>query len=353
MKISWLAFALALAATPALAQNAAPLPGDAYWPGQAGQASTGQAPTGAATTSAAGAANSVPGDAYWSGQGGSAGNVSSAEAAYGGASRTAIPNSMDGVMADQVFEAVKNPENDIPWTRATVIQEAAAAYGAQAGMAARAQQLNQATIGRSGSYDRVFNFAAVMLEPGFLPPVISEGRDAYNQPSDDEVRAADRIYKIEFPARLVNTPPRWQQYLSVPVSAPLSPDRTALPKSSAEKALWNQWAAKGWSQGVAQADLAFESNLARLKRDFEGMLRYKMLYQQHVVSKPILSRSRLGVTGGGDEMAINDRVYRITSRASLNADPSTWSQPMPSTHNTDAVGRPAQGDNDATDKPRP
>lgn len=336
------ALALAVAALisqPVLAQQAAqpapaPVPGDAYWPGQAGQ--TPSAPAAGQPT-----ADPVPGDAYWSG---STGNVSTAEAAYGGASRTAIPTSIDGVMSDQVFQAVQNPENQIPWTRATVIQEAAAAYGAQAGMAARARELNQAANGRSGSYDRVFNFAAVMLEPGFLPPVISEGRDAYNQPSDNEVRAADRIYKIEFPARLVNTPPRWQQYLMVPVSAPLAPDRTALPKTKAEKALWDQWAAKGWAQGASQADMAFEGNLARLKRDFEGMLRYKMLYQQNVVSKPILSRSTLGVTGGGDEMAINDRIYRITGRASLNANPSTWSQPMPSTHQTDQVQtKPVKG----------
>lgn len=328
---SWLALALSVCiSSTAMAQTA--LPGDSYWPGQSTQSTPASS-----NALAVPQGSTLPGDSYWPGQQGNTGSVSSAEAAYGGATRTAIPSSVNGVMADQVFNATKNADTSIPWVRATVIQEAAAAYGAQAGMAARAQQLNEAAQGRSGSYDRVFNFAAVMLEPGFLPPVISEGRDAYNQPNDNEVRASDRIYKIEFAARLVNTPPRWQQYLTVPVSAPLAPDRTALPKNSAEKALWNEWAQKGWTQGASQADQAFESNLARLRRDFEGMLRYKMLYQQGVVSKPILSRSNLGVTGGGDEMAINDRIYRITNKAQLNPDSAKWSQPMPSTHQTDPV----------------
>lgn len=308
--LSLLAAALALAAAPSLhAQEA--VPGDAYWPGsQSGQ----PLPTTSET---------VPGDEYWS------------SGASAGPSRAPIPKNMSGVMADEVFRAVNNPINSIPWARAHAIQEAAAAYGAQAGMASRGNDLNRAVAGRSRDYDRAFNFAVVMLEPGFLPPVISEGRHAYNQPNANEVRAADRIYKIEFPARLVNTPPRWQEYLSVPVSSPLMPDKTALPRTAEEKQLWNEWAAKGWAQGVSQADRSFQEALARLNRDYQGMLRYKMLYQQGVVTKPIMAKSHLGTTGGGDEMAINDRIYRITNPAALDPDQRRWSQPMPQTHHVD------------------
>jgi defect-in-organelle-trafficking protein DotC len=315
----WLSAALLACCAPAMAQSSqgTAVPGDAYWSGGSQNAP-------ALATPSAGA--SVPGDAYWSGSG-----------QPGAAGRGVIPTSVQGVMADEVFRATQSPANSIPWARATAIQEAAAAYGAQAGMAARASAINNAATSRSNEYNRAFNFASVMLEPGFLPPVISEGRDAYNQPNDNEVRAADRIYKIEFAARLVNTPPRWQEYLGVPVSAPMLPDRTALPKTAPEKELWNDWASKGWSQGAAQADLAFESNLSRLRRDFEGMLRYKMLYQQGVVTKPILSRSNMGVTGGGDEMAINDRIYRITNKAQLNPNAARWSQPMPATYTTDST----------------
>lgn len=268
--------------------------------------------------------NNIPGDAYW-GNTGVDGMQPQAEP----------PRSIDEVMSSQVLSRKAKGVDEIPWVRAQTIQEAAAAYGAQAGQARRALEINQQLQLDSGRYDRVFNFRAVMLEPGFLPPVITEGRDAYNQPSDFQVRAADRIYKIEFPARLVNTSPRWQEYLMIPLSSTIAPDRTVLPKNDAEKAVWDEWARRGWAQGVALAEEAFRSNMGRLKRDFEGMLRYKTLYTQGLVSKPFLAKSNLGVTGGGDEMAINDRIFEITSKASLNPDRAKWVAPMPVTHPND------------------
>lgn len=275
-----------------------------------------------------------PGDAYW----GNTGTDPMRPLAR-------QPNSVNDVMSSTILNERKQAD-EIPWLRAQVIQEAAAAFGAQAGLSSRARQLNDELQRNAAHYDRVFNFSAIMLEPGFLPPVISEGRDAYNQPSDFQVRAADRIYKIEFPARLVNVPPRWQDYLFVPPSDAMRPDRTSLPKTSAERELWDQWAASGWQQGVALAEETFRSNMGRLKRDFEGMLRYKTLYAQGLVVKPILARSVLGVTGGGDEMAVGDRIYEVTGKAALNPDQSKWSTPRPRTHTTDPVvpQRPNKGE---------
>lgn len=265
----------------------------------------------------------LPGDAYW----GNTGTDPLQPMAN-------PPQSLQDVLSDRVLRQDRQAD-EVPWVRAQAIQAAAAAFGAQAGMADRARDINADLRRDSARYDRVFNFAAVMLEPGFLPPVISEGRDAYNQPSDFEVRAADRIYKIEFPARLVNVPPRWQDYLFVPESAPMPPERTAVPKTSAERALWDEWATQGWNQGVAMANETFLSNLGRLKRDFEGMIRFKTLYAQGLVTKPVLARSQLGVTGGGDEMAVGDRIYEVTDRAQLNPDTSRWSTAQPRTHASD------------------
>lgn len=97
-------------------------------------------------------------------------------------------------------------------------------------MASKANLINSSLKNRSATYDKIFNFSVLQLEPGFLPPVISEGVDAYNQPSDNEVRAADKIYKIEFPAKIVNVVPRWQEYLNVPFGNPEVPDKSILPK---------------------------------------------------------------------------------------------------------------------------
>ena len=80
----------------------------------------------------------------------------------------------------------------------------------------------------------------------------------------------------------------------------------------------------GWEDGYEQAADQFGDNLARLERDFTGMLRYKRLYELGMVTKPKLSRSELGITGGGKEMAIGDRVIKKTQDAQLNPNKNKW-----------------------------
>lgn len=312
------------------AQQAAPAPntpsqatvaGDAYW--TSGGASSAQSPQ-SASLSAGG--NTVAGDAYWSG-GGTVGPSVSPNAIWA--------DSPDQVSAKSVFSDTNTGESDIPLARANLIQEAAAAFGAQAGMASRTRELNTAAQSHSYDYDRAFRFSDLMIEPGFMAPVVTEGRDAYVQPNSREVRVADRIYRIEIPERLVSTPPRWQDYLLSQPATPLSPDRMARPRTNSERAWWDRWARTGWEMGVAQADQSFQSRLARLRRDFEGMVRFKSLYQQGAISMPVLATTNLGVTGGGDEMAVNDRVYRITQGAQLDPNSKRWKNTPPITHRVD------------------
>lgn len=291
----------------------------------------------------------VPGDAYWSGAGAQSSetlpNTQPTVAGDGYWSQNTVgpsvspgavwADSPDQINADAVFSSSNNGEDDIPLARATLIQEAAAAFGAQAGMAARTRELNNAATLRTQDYDRAFRFADLMIQPGFMAPVVTEGRDAYVQPNSREVRVADRIYRIEIPERLVSTPPRWQDYLMLPPPTPLAPDRIASPRTKAEKAWWNRWAQVGWERGVAQADQSFLSRMGRLRRDFEGMVRFKSLYQQGSITMPVLATSNLGVTGGGDEMAINDRIYKITEGSKLDPNTQRWKNPSPITHRND------------------
>lgn len=54
--------------------------------------------------------------------------------------------------------------------RAEAIQSAAAAFGAQTGLASRADKINKALERNAHNYDKVFDFNALQIEPGFLPP---------------------------------------------------------------------------------------------------------------------------------------------------------------------------------------
>ena len=119
-----------------------------------------------------------------------------------------------------------------------MLQSAARAFGTQAGFASGGAVINRKLDSYNGSKSRIldqtYDFKKVQLEKGFLPPVITEGRDAYNQPNSNEVRAADVIYKIETPAKIVNNVPDWRVYLYVDVSEPENPSKSVLPTNSAE-----------------------------------------------------------------------------------------------------------------------
>ena len=255
-------------------------------------------------------------------------NVSGDSAYWSGGNAAPSDLSREGIMSSSMQNWDNNAENT---ARLQSIQVAAASLGSQAGLAARTAQIQRALAGRAREFDRAFNFGSLLLEPGFLPPVVSEGRNAYNQPNDNEARASDWVFKIERPARIVSATPTWRTYLLGNTTPAVRPDNSVLPKTKEEKQLWDQWAQKGWDEGARLADQNFEANLARLKLDFEGMVRFKTLYEQGLVSKPRLARASLGVTGGGDEMAINDRIIRVTEKAALDANKGNWSTPVPRT----------------------
>jgi len=64
--------------------------------------------------------------------------------------------------------------------------------------------------------------------------------------------------------------------------------------------------------------------MARLSRDFTGMVRYRKLLAQAIVSAPYAGLVERGVTGGGLEMRIGDRAVTITGPAQLKNQSDTW-----------------------------
>jgi defect in organelle trafficking protein DotC len=241
---------------------------------------------------------------------------------------TANINNLNDIQAENLDKTVN--KDAVPTDKAKQIDDTAYAFGLQAGLAKGTQEYNDALNKNAPYYDQAYNFSALEIEPGILPPVISEGRNAYRGDSDSTVRFATRIYHIEFKARLVATPPRWQDYLIGDVVPPSALTKENLPKTKGEKAVWDDAVSRGWNDGIAQSKQNFEDNLGRLNRDFNGMVRYKELYAQGYVRKPEIARTPLGTTGGGDEMALNDIVVEITQNAALDPNQKDWIKPSAS-----------------------
>lgn len=208
--------------------------------------------------------------------------------------------------------------------RYQALREAGLSTGARAGLAWRAKQINAISYRHERQLDLIYNFHAMMLDHNVLPPVLIEGRQTLDQTSDDVIRVADRAFTIQSQARFVTMPPTWREYLLLSYKEPDVPDVSLLPRTDSEKEVWDRYLDEGWQAGLTQADVIFAENLGRLKRDYEGMVRYRTLLAQNMVSLPFVSQVNLGITSGDSQMAVNDRVLRITALPQFITAGNEW-----------------------------
>lgn len=211
--------------------------------------------------------------------------------------------------------------NDI---RYAAVKETALSVGARAALAWRSNQVNAILTEDSTILDQAFNFYGLMLPDNVLPPVLQEARNILNLAGPDTIRLASQIFLIKSQARFVTAPPTWRDYLWMNYPAPDRPDNSLLPKNAAEQGVWNHYVTVGWDSGFVQANNIFLANLARLNSDYKGMVLYRELYEQNMVSAPFVAKVDLGITGDGSQMSINDQVLRITALPQLNLDGNTW-----------------------------
>lgn len=218
-----------------------------------------------------------------------------------------------GVREFQSASGTKDAAFSITGIRHQSLRDAALSVGARGGLAWRSLQINQIVSRYDGTLDRIFNFHALLLDRNILPPVMIEGRYTFEQSTPEVIRLADRSYSIVHQARFVSMPPTWRDYLFLKFIKPEMPDPSLLPRSETERRVWDRYVQEGWQAGIDQADSIFSENLGRLKRDYEGMVRYRNLLAQNMVSPPYVAEVNMGVTGNDEEMSVNDRIFKITA----------------------------------------
>lgn len=237
--------------------------------------------------------------------------------------------------ADMSLEALTQlsaqsvPSAAILPARAEILSEAALALGSRKGMAERAAQLINTLEARASHLDRLYRFSVLVMKNGVLPPVITEARHAM-QADHEQVRVADRMYRMIVPARLITLPPSWRDYLFLGLRTP-SDDRmplvNVLPKKPTERAYWKEQVLMGYAHGRELADTILQRNWARLDRDYLGMLRYLDLFHKKMVTKPTVSVAASLVTGDKQQMNVGDTLYRLNEQSAFVNDAKAW-QPI-------------------------
>lgn len=169
---------------------------------------------------------------------------------------------------------------------------------------------------RAHDFDRIFNFRQLLLEGRVLPPVISWLGPAMRLESADAATSVEAAWRIEQPARIVSRAPDWRDYLLADFAA-FEAAADTVPETSHEQAVWQEGVALGWDEGREQARELFELNMARLVTDYRGMLHFRMLARQGMVSMPHLAEGRLDLRVGARTLHVNETVFRITQPAAF------------------------------------
>jgi len=213
--------------------------------------------------------------------------------------------------------------------RMDALKEAAISFGARAGLATRTFEIRRELDTKARYLNRVYNFSQLLIAApsGFMiePPIVSESMNAMIIESDGQTAAiSDKIYNIIRNARIVSAPRTWRQYMEREWGEVMPPPDILTPSDSDERRAWEAFVREGWKYGYEQADDVFDEDLARLESDFQGMIRYRMLLAQGMVSPPYALQVDRGITGGGDEMRVGDRAVQITGVPELISGADTW-----------------------------
>ncbi len=213
--------------------------------------------------------------------------------------------------------------------RLEAMRESALSFGARGGLAMRTFEIRKELDSRASYLNKIFDFNQLLIPApsGLLiePPIISESVDAMIiEASGTEAAVADRIYNINVNARIVSNSRNWREYLERDWGGVQDPPDILRPENDKEREQWRKLVEKGWNKGIEQADAIFEDDLNRLIADFSGMVRYRKLLAQNMVSAPFALQVDRGVTGGGDVMRIGDRAIQITGMPELITGHDRW-----------------------------
>jgi defect-in-organelle-trafficking protein DotC len=222
------------------------------------------------------------------------------------------------------LKSTSTSKTELSQLRVKSLEDSAMSIGAQAGLAYASKAINTDMEKDVKYLDSIFNFYAMVLSHGVVPPVLEQGDNTLNLDDPNTIRVSDRTYKIVQQARFATTPPNWREYLWTNYEKPVLPDKTLLPKTAEEQKIWRRGIHRGWEKGLEQAYNIFQQNLARLKRDYRGMALYRKLLQEKMISPPFVARTELGVTGDGTDMRVNDQVLRIVELPQLQTNSKGW-----------------------------
>jgi defect-in-organelle-trafficking protein DotC len=212
--------------------------------------------------------------------------------------------------------------------RETALREAAQTLGVQYGIRDRSREITQQLHDMSSQLDARYQFGALSLGVGFLPPVISEVRDP-RAVENNVLHVAQRAFTIDEPPRAFIVAPTWRDWLLTGIDPDLQPQMPAAkgmyPRDDAEIAFYKATLQASYTAGRETAQDAFDLNLARLNRTYDGMRRYFDLFKRGMVSAPVIAAATtVADIKDPNTMIVGDTVIRVTVPVNFVGKTDKW-----------------------------
>jgi defect in organelle trafficking protein DotC len=242
-----------------------------------------------------------------------------------------IPMNLEEVQAYYDRPAIVRSANDSSGASATAkieaLKEAALGIGVKAGLRKQLGHINAVINGKSRELDTIYDFGNLMIKDRVVPAVITEARDLYNQDGAYALRLSGAYYRIEQQPRFSSVPPNWREYLVFgKFETPEEPFFGSIsPKNDAEREIWREHIAKGWGQGVDQANVMLQYGLDRLNRDLTGMIRFHTFVLQNKITMPAIASQTWSYSAQHSEaIAVDETLLRITTLPEFNSSIEKW-----------------------------
>ncbi len=204
--------------------------------------------------------------------------------------------------------------------RLEAIREAACSLGARGGLSRRSKEIQLHLEQNARELDPIYSFQSIMLEYGVLPPVITKSENLVKQESERSITYAGTVYRMESDAKFVNVAPTWRTYLFKGLdSGPVEPPpEVFFPENDTERKEWKREVSRCWKLGVDQANETLTYNRAELKRDFKGMILFKLMALRGDVEVPVIVTKQTPVDSiSNKERQVDKRTYVIRKGGSL------------------------------------
>lgn len=215
--------------------------------------------------------------------------------------------------------SIRSLEDELDRERAesgklNAVRQVGMAAGIHRGRAWRQEQINEWLEELNEVLSVTWNFEQLLVDGVYLPPRVDVIEGHVESMEDGRLRVIRQGFRLASKPQLIVTPPTFLNYL-YQVPDPIEPvNRLGLPeRGTAEIAAWQEAVAQGWKFGVEQADQEFRADLALLRRDYGGMLRYIDLVAKGLITMPRLSSEEFGiiVSADGQVLNIGDEIISI------------------------------------------